>query len=170
MEDFADPIDEIDEGNFCIPEAVKDFLAKEIKLNILHTVHDGIMVAKTHEGTEELIIRLVQSEVASQREISEWPRLKHANVLKLLSVQYVPVLDVFAFITVNHPFSLISVLRSDDFFKPGKNFYFQKWLREILSAILYLHEKGKCHLGLCLKNVLISSEFSAVIKAPSSNK
>lgn len=170
MEDFSDQIDEIGEGNFGIPEAVKDFLAKELKLNVLHTVNDSVLAAKTREGTEELIIRLVQSEAASKREIAEWPRLKHANVLKLLSVQYVPVLDVFAFITVNHPFSLISILRSEDFFKPGKTVYIQKWLREILSALLYLHEKEKCHLGLCLKNILISSEFSAVIKAPSSNK
>lgn len=170
MDDFADQIGEIDEGYFGMPQAVKDFLAKELKLSILHTVDDSVLAAKTHEGTEELIIRLVQSEVASQREVAEWPRLKHANVLKLLSVQYVPVLDVFAFITVHHPFYLISVLRNDDFFKPGKTFYIQKWLLEILQALQYLHEKGICHLSLCLKNVLISSEFSAVIKAPSSNK
>lgn len=166
MEDY---LDEISEGNFRIPEAVKNFLAKELKLNVLHTVDDDVLAAKTHEGTEELIIRLVHSEVASNREIAEWPRLKHANVLKLLNVQYVPVLDMFAFITVNHPFSLISILRSEDFFKSGKFFYIQKWFREILLALLYLHEKGKCHLSLCLKNILISSEFSAVIKAPSSN-
>lgn len=169
MEDYSDQIDKIGEGNFGIPEAVKNILAKELKLNVLHTVNDDILVAKTHAGTEELIIRLVHSEIVSKREIAEWPRLKHANVLKLLSVQYVPVLDVFAFITVNHPFSLLSILRSEIFSKPSKAFYVQKWLREILPALLYLHEKGKCHLSLCLKNVLISSEFSAVIKAPSSN-
>ena len=166
MEYFADEIDDVDKGNFGMPEVLKDFLAKELKLNILHSVDDGTLTAKTHEGTEELIVRLVESEVVSKREITEWPRLKHTNVLKLLSVQYLPILDVFAFITINHPISLVCVLRNDDFFKYDKMIYIRKWLREVLCGLQYLHGKGKSCLGLCLKNVMISNEFSAVIKVP----
>lgn len=147
---------------------VKDYIQNKMRLQILRVDPkedlSEVMRVKTPKGTEELSVKLITSTKANKKEITDWPRLKHPNILPLLHYRYILQFDSHIFITQSHVFCLKYYLRNEAFLNdvnsPRRA---QKWIKEILTGLEYLHKKNYYHRNITLNNIVLSNDFSAII-------
>ena len=123
-------------------------------------------VIKVESATSgyKMAVKIVSANHASKGETELWSTLKHDNILRLISSEYVYHAQSYLFFTEVHPTTLEDesmerILGVDpDALDEAIN-----WLRDIVDAVCYLHDRGLAHLDLKSNNVLISEDRKAIL-------
>ena len=91
-----------------------------------------------------------------------WSCLRHSNVLPLPYVMHRDEVDIF--LMPHLPGCLMNVLEDPRFCQSPTFFEMTTgWMRDTITGLEYLHEYGVCHLDVKADNILITSEFRAVL-------
>lgn len=125
----------------------------------------GSVVKVKHLGSnEERAVKIVCKDQVSQGEMELWSTLDHDHILPLLSYDYVYFANSYIFVTPVHSMNLEEVVLKSSLLAE-KNAFDKAivWKEQILSAIVYLHQKDLCHLDLKLNNVLLTEDKRAVV-------
>ena len=126
--------------------------------------NEHVIRVKNETTDEDKAVKLVRKYHVSVGEMEIWQSLDHDHILKLLSFEYVYQADSYLFFTDVHSKTLEgvileSLLESDPIAYEDA----VKWLKDILQAICYLHQRDLAHLDLKPNNVLFSEENRAIL-------
>ena len=112
----------------------------------------------------KMAVKIVSKNHASTGETELWSTLKHDNILRLISSEYVYHAQSYLFFTEVLPTTLEDenmerILGVD----PDALDETISWLKDIVDAVSYLHDRGLVHLDLKCNNVLISEDRKAIL-------
>ena len=112
----------------------------------------------------EVAIKIVSENHVSKGETELWATLKHDNILGLISSEYIYHAKSYLFFTEVHPTTL-----EDENMQRILGVYPDaleeaiNWLKDIVDAVFYLHDRGLAHLDLKCNNILMSEERKAIL-------
>ena len=111
-------------------------------------------------ATRGFAMRVVLTEDIGPEE-REWRRLRHRNLLNLLDTEDFPVFELTWFLSPVVELTLEDALVGKVFQNEPDAFELaSSWIKEITSALGYLHEEELCFLNLKTSNVMICNDRS----------
>ena len=144
--------------------AIKFFVKNNYTfVKVLGTGGFGDVVAVKKESDEKIIAaKIIHKSRTSPGEVYLWPCLRHPNVLPQQKRFCYKNIDIF--FMPYYPASLFKVLQSPNFrYRPERFEMMVGFIKDLMTGLEYLHEYGVCHLDLKADNILITSEWRAVI-------
>lgn len=123
----------------------------------------GTVIAIQRKSDSKIIAAKVQHKTyTSPGELYLWPCLRHPNVLPLLDTMHYKNMDIFLMPLLSD--CLYNVLSNPDFRNSPKLFEMTIiWMKDLMTALEYMHGYGACHLDVKPDNILITSDLRAVI-------
>ena len=124
----------------------------------------SVLKIKHLTSNKEYALKVVDENQVSEGEMNIWSSLKHENILPLISHEYIYFAKSYAFLTPVYPTTLEKKIFDPTFFEDKFAFtWTTQFLKQILAAVSYLHERDLSHLDIKTNNVLISEDKTAVL-------
>lgn len=125
----------------------------------------GSVVELKHQETKERIaLKLVLKNNVSKNEIELWAKLQHQNIVPLLLHKYEEPYHVFFMPKFGS--TLSKMLHMKAFTIDPRSFQAAlRWIRDVTSALSFLHGRDLCHLDVKTNNVLISNHDGRAVLA-----
>lgn len=129
-----------------------------------HGTYGTVLKVKNDKSNDEMAAKVVQKKYASDGEVDLWKKLNHANILKLIDVQYVYHADSYLFVTPLYAKNLEEAILEPSFLT-NKKALLQviDWMKQIMNGVSCLHSESLSHNDIKANNVLVASNNSVVL-------
>lgn len=124
--------------------------------NIEKGNYGTVLEVKHPKYMENLAAKFILSSDVSSSESVIWKNLHHENIVPLLESFTFESLQTTVLLMPLYKKTLYDAIKEEAFRKNSNAFYRAvSWMKNVISAVAYLHQRGICHLDVKSNNILI---------------